>query len=59
MSNLMHDCIHLTSQENQQLCRASYVTTSYLAHVSSFVGCEKSRCHVCRGFSVFLVFVAG
>ena len=23
------------------------------------VGCEKSRCHVCRGFRVFLVFVAG
>ena len=34
--NLMHDCM-FSLLKNQQLCRASYVTTSYIAHVPSLL----------------------
>ena len=40
-------CLHVfTSQKNQQLCRASYVTISYNSIHTFLVGCEKSRFHV-------------
>ena len=39
--------MHVVSQD-QQVCRASYVTTSYNRIRTFLVGCEKSRCHVCR-----------
>ena len=34
--NLVHDCM-FSLLKNQQLCRASYVTTSYIAHVPSLL----------------------
>ena len=41
------------SSRNQQLCRASYVTTSYNSISTFLVGCEKSRFHVVEVFVFF------
>ena len=53
LSVFMHGC--MLSLKNQQWYRASYVTISYTS-ILTFLPCcvvEKSRCHVCRGFSCF------
>ena len=53
--NLMHECIY-SLLKRPAVQRASKVITShsYTAYVpSSVLCCEKSRCHVCRGFVCF------
>ena len=54
--NLMHDCM-FSLLKNQQLCRASYVTTGYIAHVPSLLVVKRVastfvEVSLCFGFCV-------
>ena len=55
--NLLHDCM-FSHLKNQQLCRASYVTTSYIAHLPSLLVVKRVastfvEVSLCFGFCVF------